>query len=181
MASNSSMSPALLKTMEYFPITGYIVKWVMDVATDDSMIAVSSIIQDSCMLIYLGCMLWFLMSPTVIELPKFGIFVIVLLLGVYSASMIFNAQYIQLIDNENKDDNRPKSTSFWVLSEIVILYLFMSNYISTVNQSNVSTRWLIGLLLIMMPHAWTIATNYVNATVRPTDDAKYNITSLQND
>ena len=179
-SSSTTIRPALLKTLQYFPVTGYIVKWVMDIASNDSMTAVSSIIQDSCMVLYLGCMLVVLMSPTVGDTPKFGIFVLILLFGLYSASIIFNAQYIDIIDNTNKDDNRPKSASFWVLSQIIILYLFMSNYIisTSLNQPNVSTRWLIGLLLTMMPHAWIIATNFVNMRVRPTDDARGNIKPL---
>jgi len=103
------------------------------------------------------------------------------LIGLYSASIIFNAQYMQIIDNTNKDDNKPKSATFWVLSEIIILYLFMSNYIVNVNEPAVSTRWLVGLLLVMMPHAWIIATNFVNMRVRPTDDAVRNIKPPQMD
>lgn len=177
VSTNATVRPALLKALQYFPVSGFIVKLVIDTASSDSMTAISSIIQDSCMVLYLGCMLWVLMSPA--ELPKLGIFVVVLLIGLYSASIVFNAQYIQIIDNSNKDDNRPKSATFWILSEIIILYLFMSNYILSLNQSNVSTRWLIGLLLIMMPHAWIIATNFVNMRVRPTDDAINNIKPLQ--
>ena len=148
----------------------------MDIASSESMTAISSIIQDSCMVLYLGCMLWVLMSPTSAgELPKMGIFVVVLMIGLYSASIVFNAMYIQIIDNTNKDDNKPKSATFWIFSQIIILYLFMSNYIINLNQSNVSTRWLIGLLFAMMPHAWIVATNFVNMRVRPTDDAKRDI------
>lgn len=172
-STNDAMRPALLKMLQYFPISGYLVKMVIDVASSDSMTAISSIIQDSCMVLYLGCMLWVLMSPQ--ELPKLGIFVVVLLLGLYSASIVFNSQYIQIIDNTNKDDNRPKSATFWILSEMIILYFFMSSYIMRLNQPNTSTRWLVGLLLIMMPHAWIIVTNFVNMSVRPTDDAKYDI------
>ena len=174
-SSSAAIRPAVLKTLQYFPVTGYIVKLVMDIASNDSMMAVSSIIQDSCMVLYLGCMLVVLISPSVGDAPIFGIFVLSLLFGLYSASIIFNAQYIDIIDNTNKDDNKPKSATFWILSQIIILYLFMSNYINSLNQSNVSTRWLIGLLFVMMPHAWIVATNFVNMRVRPTDDAVRNI------
>ena len=174
---NSSVRPALLNMLQYFPVAGYIVKMVIDIASGDSITAISSIVQSSCMLLYLGCMLWALMSSD--KLPKLGIFVVVLMIGLYSTSIVFNAQYIQIIDNTNKDDIKPQSVSFWILAEIIILYLFMSNYIMNLNQSNISTRWLVGLLLIMMPHAWIIATNFVNMRVRPTDEAKHNIKPLQ--
>jgi len=181
-SSSATIRPALLKTLQYFPVTGYIVKWVTDIATNDSMTAVSSIVQDSCMLLYLGCMLAVLMSSSggdnATPTPTFGIFVLILLFGLYSASIIFSAQYIDIIDNTNKDDNKPKSATFWILSQIIILYLFMSNYVTSLNQTNVSTRWLIGLLFTMMPHAWIIATNFVNMRVRPTDDAVRNIKPL---
>jgi hypothetical protein len=192
MSSSPSapIRPAVLKTLQYFPVTGYIVKWVMDIASNDSMTAVSSIIQDSCMVLYLGCMLVVLMSSSVGDTPTFGIFVLILLFGLYTASIIFNALYIDIIDNTNKGDNKPKSATFWVLSQMIILYLFMSNYITSLTQlnvstrltqSNVSTRWLIGLLFTMMPHAWIIATNFVNMRVRPTDDAVRNIKPPQTD
>lgn len=177
-STNASMQPAVLKALQYFPITGYLVKIVMDIASSYSMTAVSSIIQDSCMLLYLGCMLWALMSPNVVELPKLGIFVIVSLIGVYSASIVFNAQYIQIIDNANKDDNKPTSASFWIFAQIILLYFFMSNYIATINHT-VSTRWLLVLLLVMIPHAWIIGNNLVDFKLKPTDEAKYNITPLQ--
>ena len=173
-SSSATIRPALLKTLQYFPVTGYIVKWVTDIATNDSMTAVSSIVQDSCMLLYLGCMLAVLMSSSggdnATPTPTFGIFVLILLFGLYSASIIFSAQYIDIIDNTNKDDNKPKSATFWIL--------FMSNYVTSLNQTNVSTRWLIGLMFTMMPHAWIIATNFVNMRVRPTDDAVRNIKPL---
>lgn len=181
MASTKpNIQPAVLKTLQYFPITGYIVKWVMDIASSEGMTAISSIIQDSCMVLYLGCMLWVLIySPNIEgELPKLGIFVVALMIGLYSASIVFNSMYIQIIDNTNKDDNKPKSATFWVLSEMIILYIFMSNYIVNKNQP---TTWLIGLLFVMMPHAWIVATNFVNMRVRPTDDAIRNIKSPQMD
>jgi hypothetical protein len=126
---NQTIRPAVLKTLQYFPVAGHVVKWVMDIASSDSMTAVSSIIQGSCMILYLGCMLWGLMSPNVDKLPIFGIFVVVSLIGLYSASIIFNAQYMQIIDNTNKDDNKPKSATFWVLSEIINLYLLLITFL----------------------------------------------------
>ena len=115
--SSSRIRAALLNTLEYFPGAGFIIKLIMDAATNDSMSAVSSIIQDSCITLYLVCILGFLMSPTVPELSKFGflvIFVICLLLGLYLSSIILNAEYIQIIETANIDDIKPKSAIFWI-------------------------------------------------------------------
>ena len=180
----SRIRTALFNALEYFPGAGFIIKLIMDAATNDSMSAVSSIIQDSCITLYLVCILGFLMSPTVPELSKFGflvIFVICLLLGLYLSSIILNAEYIQIIDTANIDDIKPKSAIFWILSEIIILYLFMDAYISSVITNRVSNRGLIGILLIMLPmipHAWIIYFNFVKMNVGPTDDAIRNLTPI---
>jgi hypothetical protein len=155
--------PALLKTLEYFPVAGFFIKWLMDVATNDSMTAASSIIRDSCISLYLACMLWFLISsPT--DAPKTGIFIVFTILMVYATSIVLNASYITLIDS-NKIEL--KSDSFWIFAEIILLFKYMSRYV--LNQD--ATTWLIGLLLVALPHAWIVVTNLVNMRVRPTDDA----------
>ena len=158
---------ALLKTLEYFPVTGFFIKWLIDVATNDSMTAASSIVRDSCMSLYLACMLWFLVSsaPAPAPAPKFGIFVVFALLMIYATSIALNASYITLIDG-NKIEL--KSDSFWIFAEIILLFKFMSGYV--LNQGSAST-WLLGLLFVAMPHAWIVVTNLVNMRVRPTDDA----------
>jgi len=158
---------ALLKTLEYFPITGFFIKWIMDVATNDSMTATSSIIRNSCISLYLACMLWVL-AASESSVPKFGIFVVFTLLLVYVSSIAMNASYITLINSGNVD---LKSESFWVFAEIVILFKFMYSYV--LNQA--SETWLIGLLLVMLPHAWIVVTNFMNMRVRPTDDVIQNI------
>ena len=176
--SSSRIRAALLNTLEYFPGAGFIIKLIMDAATNDSMSAVSSIIQDSCITLYLVCILGFLISPTVPELPKFGIFVICLLLGLYLASIILNAKYIQLIDTTNEDDIKPNSAFIWTLSEIIILYFFMDAYISSVISNRVSNIGVIGLSLIMLPiipHAWITYFNFVKMNEGPTDDATRNL------
>ena len=149
----------------------------MDVATSDSMIAISSIIQDSCITLYLVCILGFLISPNMTNMPKFGIFVICMLLGLYVSSIILNAEYIPLIDTNNVDDIKPSSASFWILSEIVILMTFMTSYVSSItnNPMAFSNTWLLGLSLIMIPHAWIVYTNFVKMNKGPTDDATLNI------
>ena len=101
MQTPSTVRASLLSTLKYFPLAGFIIKWIMDVATSDSMNAISSIIQDSCITLYLVCILGFLISPSVTKLPKLAIFDICLLLGLYLSSIILNAEYIQLIDNNN--------------------------------------------------------------------------------
>ena len=175
---SSSVRASLLSTLKYFPFAGFIIKWIMDVATSDSMIAISSIIQDSCITLYLVCILGFLISPTVPELPKFGIFIICLLLGLYLSSIILNAEYIQLIDTANVDDIKPKSASFWILCEIIILFIFMDAYISSITSNRVSNSGLLGIsfiILPMIPHAWIIYFNFVKMNVDPTDDAIHNL------
>ena len=179
--SASRIRTALLHTLEYFPGAGFIIKLIMDAATNDSMSAVSSIIRDSCITLYLVCILGVLISPTVPELPKFGIFVICLLLGLYLASIILNSEYIQIIDTTNVDDIKPKSASFWILSEIIILYFYMDAYVSSVISNRVSSRGWVGLSLIMVPmipHAWIIYFNFVKMKVGPTDDAIRNLTPI---
>jgi hypothetical protein len=158
--------PALLKTLEYFPVAGFFIKWIMDVATNDSMTAASSIIRDSCISLYLACMLWFLISPSPSSSPspKFGIFVVFAILMVYATSIVLNASYMTLIDSNTVE---LKSDSFWIFAEIILLFKYMSGYV--LNQA--ASTWLIGLLLIAMPHAWIVVTNLVNMRVRPTDDA----------
>ena len=176
-SSSSSVRASLLSTLKYFPLAGFIIKWIMDVATSDSMIAISSIIQDSCITLYLVCILGFLISPNMTNMPKFGIFVICLLLGLYLSSIILNAEYIQLIDTTNVDDIKPASASFWILSEIVILMTFMTSYVSSItsNPMAFSNTWLLGLLLIMTPHAITVYKNFEKMNMGPTDDATRNI------
>ena len=170
-------SSSLLSTLKYFPLAGFIIKWIMDVATSDSMSAISSIIQDSCITLYLVCILGFLISPNMTNMPKFGIFVICLLLGLYLSSIILNAEYITLIDTTNVDDIKPASASFWILSEIVILMTFMTSYVSSVtsNPMAFSNTWLLGLLLIMIPHAITVYKNFDKMKNGTTDDATRNI------
>lgn len=158
---------ALLKMLEYFPITGLLTKWMIDLATSDNMTATSSIIRDSCMSLYLACMLWFLMSSQV--LPKFGIFVVFLLLLIYVTSIAMNASYITLINSGHFDMT---SDTFWVFAEIVILFKYMFLYVA---DQSLPETWLIGLLLIMLPHAWIVVTNFINIKVRPTDDVIQNI------
>jgi hypothetical protein len=64
------------------------------------------------------------------------------------------------------------SDTFCVLSEIFILFMFMSAYI--LNQPS-SVIWLIGLSLIALMHAIIVGFNYVKVNVEPTDDASQNI------
>jgi hypothetical protein len=156
--------PALLKTLNYFPIAGFFIKMIMDGATGGSMTAASSIIRDSCIALYLACMIWFLVSSPDAP-PKFGIFVVFTTLMVYTASIVMNASRITLIDS-NKIDLT--SDSFWVFAEIIILFSYMSGYV--LNQASGST-WLTGLLLVASIHAIIVGLNFRYLTDGPTDDA----------
>jgi hypothetical protein len=64
------------------------------------------------------------------------------------------------------------SDSFWIFAEIVILFKYMHLYIGDKSSSE---TWLVGLLLIMLPHAWIVVTNFINIRLRPTDDVLQNI------
>jgi hypothetical protein len=162
----SNVRLALLKTLEYFPAVGFSIKLMIDAATNKSMTATSSIIRDSCIALYLAYMLWFLISQSPVS--KFGIFVIALLIGVYVTSIVLNASHLTLI-NSNVIDMM--SDTFWVFSEIIILYKFMTSYISGQDY----TSWLIGLSGIALVHAITIGSNYVTVNVEPTDEATQTI------
>jgi hypothetical protein len=176
-SSSSSVRASLLSTLKYFPLAGFIIKLIMDVATSDSINAISSIIQDSCIVLYLVCILGFLISPTVPKLPKLASFVICLLLGLYLSSIILNAKYIPIIDTNNVDDIKPASATFWILTEIVILMKFMASYVSSITSSlvDVSDTWLLVLLLPMIPHFWIVYTNFEKMSNGSTDDATRNI------
>lgn len=158
---------ALLKTLEYFPAAGFSIKFIIDVVTSNSMIATSSIIQDSCIILYLAYVCWILISQS--PSSKFGIIVVASLIGVYATSIVMNATHLTLINGNEID---MMSDTFWVLSEIFILFMFMSAYI--LNQTS-STNWLIGLFFIALLHAIIVGLNYVKVNVEPTDDASQNI------
>lgn len=164
----------LLKSLVFFPIAGCIIKYgVLDVVTTN-LRAVSSIILDSCMVLYLTCIIGFLASKLnttqsqSTTILKLGIGVIVLLTGVYIASIILYSRYMNIIDNGKLDLS---SDSIWIVSEIYVLMTYVSTYLSNADTSN----WLLLLFILIMPHSIVVFTNYVNAETRPTDDAKENI------
>lgn len=162
----------LLKSLAFFPIAGYIIKYfVLDVVSNN-LRAVSSIILDSCMVLYLACIVGFLSSklntPESTASLKFGIVVIALLAGVYVASIILNSQYLELINNNNVELT---TESFWIFSEICILIAYASAFLSS---SDTST-WLLFLFILIMPHSIVVFNNFVNVKTKPTDDAKENI------
>jgi hypothetical protein len=170
--SSQPIQSALLRALKYFPGAGFIIKLIMDAATNDSMLAISSIIRDSCIILYLGCIIGVLVSPTVLDLPKFGIFIICWLLGLYVASIITNAQYIQTIDTSNADNIKPNSAFIWVLFEIIILFIFMDPYVSSVVSDRGYNRALFALssiILPMIPHTWIVVTNFAKMKNDPTD------------
>jgi|688.fasta_scaffold123282_3 hypothetical protein len=159
---------ALLKILEYFPAIGFLTKFIIDAATSNSMTATSSIIQDSCIMLYLAYVCWMLISQSPSS-SKFGIIVVASLIGVYATSIVMNANHMTLINGNEMD---MMSDTFCVLSEIFILFMFMSAYI--LNQPS-SVIWLIGLSLIALMHAIIVGFNYVKVNVEPTDDASQNI------
>jgi hypothetical protein len=159
----SANRTSLLKTLNYFPVAGFFIKLIMDGATGDSMTAASSIIRDSCIALYLACMLWFLFSSQE-DTPKFGVFVIFTTLMVYATSIVMNSYHLALIDS-NKIDMQ--SYSFWVFAEIILLFKYMSGYV--LNHASGST-WLGVILLVAIIHAIIIGLNFRHLTDGPTDD-----------
>ena len=164
----------LLKSLVFFPIAGCIINYgVLDVVTTN-LRAVSSIILDSCMVLYLTCIIGFLVSKLnttpsqSTTILKLGIGVIVLLTGVYIASIILYSLHMDIINNGKIDLT---SDAIWIVSEIYVLMTYVSAYLSN---SDTST-WLLLLFILIMPHSIVVFTNYVNAETRPTDDAKENI------
>ena len=157
-------SSAVLATLRYFPVTGFFIKLIMDVATSNNLTAVSTIIRDSCIALYLACMLWFLFSSDAV--PKFGVFVIFTTLMVYATSITLNAANLSLIDGNMVE---MMSDTNWVFAEIILLFSYMSSYVL-----NPSSTWLIGLLIIAMIHAFVFGSNY-QSIYQVTDDATRNI------
>ena len=162
----------LLKSLIFFPIAGYIIKYfILDVVTNN-MRAVSSIIMGSCMILYLACIVGFLISKLNTSESttslKFGIGVIALLTGVYIASIILNAQHLAIINNARVEMS---SESFWIFAEICILMSYVSAHLSHADEST----WLLFMFILIMPHTIVVFNNHVNANTRPTDDAKENI------
>ena len=164
----------LLKSLVFFPIAGCIIKYgVLDVVTTN-LRAVSSIILDSCMVLYLTCIIGFLVSKLnttpsqSTTILKLGIGVIVLLTGVYIASIILYSLHMDIINNGKIDLT---SDAIWIVSEIYVLMTYVSAYLSNADTST----WLLLIFILIMPHSIVVFTNYVNAETRPTDDAKENI------
>lgn len=154
----------LLKTLGYFPAIGFLTRFIIDAVTSNGMTATSSIIQNSCIILYLAYVFRVLITGES-PLPKFAIFVICVLILLYVTSIVMNASYMNII-NRNVIDI--KSDTFWVFSEIIILYKFMSLYILKQDYTN----WLLGLTGIALVHATTIADNYLTLSAKPTDEAK---------
>ena len=161
-------STAVLATLRYFPVTGFFIKLIMDVATSNNMTAVSTIIRDTCIALYLACIIWFLVSSG--SMPKFGILVVFTTLMVYSASIAINAANVSLIDSNKVE---MMSDTNWVFAEIVLLFSYMSSYVLNPTLNSAST-WLIGLLIIVIIHAFVVGSNYQSINM-VTDDATRNI------
>jgi hypothetical protein len=167
---------SLLTALGFFPVAGYIIKLLMNGITTN-LYAVSSIIQDSCMVLYLVCIIALLLSPSLtssvspslpVSSPKMGIAVIGLLTGVYVASIILNSLYIDVI---NRNQVEMTSASFWIFAEIFMLFKYLSAYISGQDAS----AWLIFIFILIIIHSIIIGNNFVRMKTQPTDDAKQNL------
>lgn len=159
---------SLLTALGFFPVAGYIIKLLMNGITTN-LYAVSSIIQDSCMVLYLVCIIALLLSPSQTSLaqpsPKMDVAVLGLLTGVYVASIILNSLYMDII---NRNRIEMTSASFWIFAEIFILFKYLSAYISGKDAS----IWILFIIIPIFIHSIILGNNYRNARTRPTDDAK---------
>lgn len=165
----------LLKSLIFFPIVGCVVKYgVLDVVTTN-LRAVSSIIMYSCIVLYLACIIGFLISKlNTAESTtsiKLGIVVLGLLTGVYIASIVLNSQYLAIINTGHVEMT---SDAYWVIPELCFLFSYVSAYLSNTDTST----WLLLLFILIMPHSIVIFDNFVDVRTRPTDDAIENISGL---
>jgi hypothetical protein len=159
-----------LKALGYFPAIGFLTKFIIDAVTSNGMSATSSIIQNSCIILYLAYVFWFLITQPLRS--NVAIFIIFVLMLVYVTSIVMNASYMNII-NRNVIDLMPDV--YWVFFEIIILYKFMSIYIS---ESDANLTLVLFLAIIVIAHATTIVSNYVTLTKKPTDEAKKPITPI---
>lgn len=161
----------MLKTLLFFPIAGFLIKLVIDSATNKSMTATSSIIMNSCMVLYLACLLLALGTlPDSIKQwhPYLSPIVIALLFGIYIAYIILYSKYYQIINTNLVNWSGIQSVSIWLtLLEIIAVGNYVFNLIASEN----APKTLVCILILIVLHLMVLIDAYVCMNTRPTDDA----------
>jgi len=162
----------MLKTLLFFPIAGFLIKLVIDSATNKSMTATSSIIMNSCIVLYLACLLLALGTlPVGIKQPHpyLSPLAIVLLFGIYIAYIILYSKYYQIINTNLVNWSGIQSVSIWLtLLEIIAVGNYVFNLIASEN----APKTLVCILILIVLHLMVLIDAYVCMNTRPTDDAK---------
>ena len=168
----SFRSHDMLKTLLFFPIAGFLIKLIMDSATNSSMTATSSIIMNSCIVLYLACLLLALgtLPDSIQQLhPYLSPTVIALLFGIYIAYIILYSKYYQIINTNLVNWSRIQSVATWLtLLEIVAVGNYVFNLIASEN----APKTLVCILILIVLHLIVLIDAYVCMTTRPTDDAR---------
>lgn len=162
----------MLKTLLFFPIAGFLIKLIMDSATNDSMTATSSIIMNSCIVLYLACLLLALGTlPDGIQQlhPYLSPIAIGSLFGIYIAYIILYSKYYQIINTNLVKWGGIQSVATWLtLLEIAAVGNYVFNLIASEN----APKTLVCILILIVLHLMVLIDAYVCMTTRPTDDAR---------
>jgi hypothetical protein len=162
----------MLKTLLFFPIAGFLIKLIMDSATNDSMTATSSIIMNSCIVLYLACLLLALGTlPDGIKQwhPYLSPIAIGSLFGIYIAYIILYSKYYQIINTNLVKWGGIQSVATWLtLLEIAAVGNYVFNLIASEN----APKTLVCILILIVLHLMVLIDAYVCMTTRPTDDSR---------
>ena len=161
----------MLKTLLFFPIAGFLIKLIMDSATNNSMTATSSIIMNSCIVLYLACLLLALgtLPDNIQQLhPYLSPIAIGLLFGIYIAYIILYSKYYQIINTNLVNWSGIQSVATWLtLLEIAAVGNYVFNLIASEN----APKTLVCILILIVLHLMVLIDAYVCMNTRPTDDA----------
>jgi hypothetical protein len=135
------------------------------------MTATSSIIMNSCIVLYLACLLLALGTlPDGIKQwhPYLSPIVIALLFGIYIAYIILYSKYYQIINTNLVNWSGIQSVATWLtLLEIIAVGNYVFNLIASEN----APKTLVCILILIVLHLIVLIDAYVCMNTRPTDDA----------
>lgn len=162
----------MLKTLLFFPIAGFLIKLIMDSATNNSMTATSSIIMNSCIVLYLACLLLALgtLPDGIKQLhPYLSPIAIGSLFGIYIAYIILYSKYYQIINTNLVKWGGIQSVATWLtLLEIAAVGNYVFNLIASEN----AQKTLVCILILIVLHLIVLIDAYVCMNTRPTDDSR---------